>query len=96
MKDHIQNYSVKGLQLKKNLDRENLYISLIKDNTKVTEGPTGPDQLRYKIETKFLNIATRNPVEFYHNSGSQVTKYKAEYKQPGYTTATRVIADPRL
>ena len=34
----------------------------MKTNTKVTNGQTGPDKLRHKIETRFLNIATRNPV----------------------------------
>jgi len=34
MKDHIQNYNVKGLQSKKNSDREKLYISLIEDKYK--------------------------------------------------------------
>ena len=33
-----------------------------KTNTKVTDGQTGPDKLRHKIETRFLNIATRNLV----------------------------------
>jgi len=33
-----------------------------KTNTKVTDGQIGPDKLRHKIETRFLNIATRNLV----------------------------------